>query len=105
MPTSAIPGKVQPVVAFGPEMPGWGSWDWVGADLRDESATFYETLTFGATDLPSCDVLVIVKHLPPREAIERAAMRSAVLYLPVDYYGAGAEIDADGGILRKSARV
>lgn len=103
----AVPSATQdkPLIAFGPEMPGWGSWDWVGADLQNESAKFYETVTFRGTDVPACDVLVIVKHPLPWDVIERVAKRAAAVYLPVDSYGTGAEIDADGGVLRKCARV
>lgn len=95
----------RPVVAFGPEMPGWGSWDWVGADLRNELGRSFSTGSFRETDVPACDVLVIVKHLLPRDVVERLATHAAVLYLPVDSYGAGGDIDADGSVLRRCSRV
>ena len=104
LPTSAREHP-NPVVALGPEMLGWGSWDWLGVDLRDELARYYRTVTFRGIDVPDCDVLVIVKHTLPWDVVERVATRSAVLYLPVDSYGAVEEIDADCRLLRKYSRV
>jgi hypothetical protein len=35
-------------VAFGPEAPGWGSWDWVGADLSVALSASFVTASFRA---------------------------------------------------------
>ena len=105
MRTIAPPELQRPVIAFGPEMLGWGSWEWVGADLRDELARCCRTVTFRGSDVPDCDVLVFVKQPILPEVMKWAVARAAVVYLPVDSYGAGAEIDADRGLLRKCARV
>jgi hypothetical protein len=49
-------------VAFGPEATGWGSWDWVGADLYHALAKDFTTRTFRAWEEPECDVVVLVKQ-------------------------------------------
>jgi hypothetical protein len=98
-------GKKQPLIAFGPEMPGWGSWEWVGADLQQELSKYYGTVSFTGSEIPDCDVVVVIKHAPPYELLERVARRAAVLYAPVDYYGSWAEIDRDGKMLRYCSRI
>lgn len=50
------------VVAFGPEIPGWGSWDWVGSDLADTLADDFDTRTFRAWEEPEADVVILIKH-------------------------------------------
>jgi hypothetical protein len=92
-------------VAFGPEAPGWGSWDWTGADVQRSLNTFFNATTFRPWELPDCDVLVVVKHAPPRDWVEEAARRAAVVYGPVDFYGCANEIDADAPWLRRCACV
>jgi hypothetical protein len=57
----------RPVVAFGPAMPGWGSWEWVGVDLANELARYYRTVHFQGTAVPDCDAVVIVKHALPND--------------------------------------
>lgn len=92
-------------VAFGPEMAGWGSWEWVGEDIARELGRYFRTCTFPPWELPDADVVVVVKHAPPREWLEAAARRGRVVYAPVDFYGSAGEIDSDGAMLRKCARV
>src|SRR6516165_6592764 len=95
----------QSVVAFGPEMRGWGSWEWIGADVQAELAKYYPTRSFSGTDIPECDVLFIVKHALPYDAIEQISRRTSIAYCPVDYYGSAADIDADAAMLRKCSRI
>jgi hypothetical protein len=98
------PGE-RPVIAFGPEMPGWGSWEWVGADLQQELSKYFQTVSFATHAVPSCDVAVIIKHPFHLELVEELANRAAVIYCPVDFYGSCAEIDSDGKMLRKCSRI
>jgi hypothetical protein len=91
------------IIAFGPEMPGWGSWDWIGADLLEELAGSYQTVSFRGQAIPDCDVLIVVKHALDPDVVERAARKMAVLYCPVDAYGSHEEIAADGLMLRRCA--
>jgi hypothetical protein len=92
-------------VAFGPEAPGWGSWDWVGADLRDELTGAFRTVAFHGDEVPDADVVVVVKHAPPQARVERVARRAAVVYCPVDCYGSASAIDADRPLLRHCSRI
>jgi hypothetical protein len=101
----ASPRARKPVIAFGPEMPGWGSWDWVGADLLAELARYYQTVSFGGREVPDCDILIVVKHMLTPEVVERVARRAAVLFCPIDAYGSSAEIEADATMLARCARI
>jgi hypothetical protein len=94
-----------PVVGFGPEVPGWGSWDWCGRDIQGELGKYFATLSFAAGPIPDCDVLFIIKHALPQEIVEQMAARARVAYCPVDYYGGAADIDADAPMLRKCSRI
>jgi glycosyltransferase involved in cell wall biosynthesis len=94
----------RPVIAFGPELPGIGSWEWVGAEMVEELSVRFETKTF-KDEIPSCDVLVIVKYNLSHKVVERVARHSLVVFCPIDYYGSPAEIDRDGPLLRCCARV
>lgn len=84
----------KPIVAFGPEMNGFGSWDWVGSDMAEELNSAFTTLTFSG-EVPACDIVVFVKFKPPLDVLEQVSRRAAVVYAPVDFYGAAAEIDGD----------
>jgi len=95
----------QPVVAVGPELPDWGSWQWVGAHLLDDLCGTYRMLTFRPWDVPSCDVLVLVKHLPTWEFLAALPDRASIVYCPIDQFGSATEIDAAGPLLRRFARV
>jgi hypothetical protein len=79
----------KPVVVFGPEMPGWGSWSWVGADLAEELSDRFETRSFRGDTVPDCDVTVIVKHPLETEKLREIAARAAVIYCPLDFCGRG----------------
>src|SRR5436309_3401498 len=85
-------------IAFGPEMPGWGSWEWVGADLA--AALGNRAVTFRAWEEPNAAAVVIVKHAPPLEWAERVSRRRALIYCPIDNYGSAEEIDSAAGFLR-----
>jgi hypothetical protein len=51
-------------LAIGPEMPGWGSWEWVGADVARELAKYFRVVTCPPSVFPDADVVVVVKHPP-----------------------------------------
>ena len=82
-------------VAFGPEAPAFGSWEWVGADtcralqeLGCNTSVFRETV-------PDCDIAVFVKFKPDTEELRTLRHRCRLVYCPVDVYGSAADIDAD----------
>jgi hypothetical protein len=97
--------RTPPTIAFGPEAPGWGSWEWVGADLVDALDGPFRTRSFAAWEAPACDAVVVVKHAPPPGWAELVTRRAALLYAPVDWYGAATAIDADALWLRRCDRV
>src|SRR5262249_50895009 len=94
-----------PVVAFGPVMPGWGSWEWVGADVCREVSKHFRTAVFEADAIPEADVVVVIKHVPGVAWMHETSRRSKVVVCPIDYYGSPAQIDADGAALRRCARI
>ncbi|WP_339910226.1 glycosyltransferase family 4 protein [Symmachiella dynata] len=100
-----VPTHNKPTVAFGPKLPGIGSWDWVGGDTLQELSKYFEVLSFSADAIPACDVLIIVKYLLPIDVVREIARTRAVIYCPIDYYGSSAEIDRDGCLLSHCARV
>jgi hypothetical protein len=92
-------------LAFGPVMPGWGSWQWAGDDVCEELSQHFRTERFEGGRIPQADVVVFVKFVPSRDLVEAIARRSKVIYAPVDYYGSLAEIDDDAAILRRCSRI
>jgi hypothetical protein len=95
----------RPLIAFGPEAPGWGSWDWVGSDICCEVSKYFRTIVYKPRELPVCDVLLMIKHPLPLEMLEQVPLKTPVIYVPVDYYGSAAEIDQDSRRLRKCHRI
>lgn len=96
-------GETTPRIAFGPRLPGIGSWDWVGADLAAELSGPLQILTFDH-DILQCDLVVIVKY-HHRQIIPAIPADVPILFLPIDSYGSAAEIDADWRLLRRCARI
>jgi glycosyltransferase involved in cell wall biosynthesis len=92
-------------IGIGPQMPGWGSWDWVGAHLIQSFLTDAQVTEFAAWEEPQADMVLVVKHPPPHQWLERIAKRAAVIFLPVDCYGAAEEITADAALLRQFSRI
>jgi hypothetical protein len=98
-------GGERPVVAFGPEMPGWGSWEWVGADIAQELCESFKTIHFQGESPPRADAVVVVKHLPSGDWLEQVSAQAPVIYCPIDFYSSSAEIDSDGTTLQHSSRI
>ena len=94
-------GRVPFGVSFGPVAPGWGSWDWVGADLAEALSGEIDVRVYQAWELPHAQVVVVVKHQPPAEWVETVARQARLIFAPVDGYGSVAEIDRDAGWLRR----
>jgi len=86
-------------VAIGPVMPGWGCWEWVGADMADELSRYCQTETFTYDWVPDSEVIVIIKHPPPAAWWDVVKQRSLLIYAPVDHYESLSAIDADAGWL------
>ncbi len=86
-------------IAFGPEAPGFGSWEWVGQDLAQElgperACTFRDVV-------PECEVVVFVKFKPSPDQLLSLRERCQLVYFPVDIYGSAAEIDGDSESLQQ----
>lgn len=79
-------------------MPGFGSWEWIGAALCQELSDDFTTLTFQET-VPECDIVIYVKFHPPLIKFDNNEKRPAVVFCPIDFYGTGQEIDADAPFL------
>jgi len=95
-----------PTIAFGPESPGIGSWEWIGQDMAQELSGDFQTITFRER-IPECDAVVFIKDkfCVPAEEIFRAAQEAALIFCPVDLYGSSAEIDRDWQLLRRCSRI
>jgi hypothetical protein len=87
-------------IAFGPEAPAFGSWEWVALDLcRGLNVLGIETSIF--RDIPrDCDIGVFVKFKPGTQELATLRKRCRLVYFPVDVYGSAVEIDADAESLR-----
>lgn len=88
-----------PTIAFGPENPAFGSWQWLGVDLAHELARDHEVGVF-RDQVPAVDVVVFLKFLPDADALAAVRARAAVVYCPIDLYGSASEIDGDVRRLR-----
>ena len=106
LPAVAATVTKKPVIAFGPELPGVGSWEWIGGDMAGELSGCFETVTFKKT-IPPCDLLVLLKdkYFILQEEIFRAAQEVPLIFCPVDLYGSSAEIDLDWQLLRNCSRI
>ncbi len=91
-------------LALGPELPEFGSWNWLGADLARGLANDFSVEIF-KDDLPESDVVVFIKFLPPVADLLEIGRRSAIVYCPVDFYGLASDIDADAARLMLCSRI
>ena len=93
-------------VAFGPEAPAFGSWEWVGADLCQALAAMGHETTIFRDAIPDCDVIVIVKFKPSATELRQLRIDHRILiYFPVDLYDSAARIDLDSDSLRSFHRI
>lgn len=92
-------------VAFGPVLPGWGSWDWVGQDTAQVLSGAFSVRTFTGDEIPDGDVVCVIKHALPAAVWRRMSAGTRIVYAPIDYYGGAAAIDADGAWLRRCDRI
>lgn len=103
-PSIGLASTKRPRIAFGPELPGFGSWEWIGLEMAESLKGRFETVTF-REDVPQCDVVVFVKFCPELAELRQVTSRARVLFCPVDRYGSGAEIDADEPFLSRCQRI
>src|SRR4029077_15886972 len=103
-PAIQAPKFGRPVIAFGPRLPDFGSWDWVGADIADELSREFDVRIFDH-EVPLCDLVVFVKFKPAADAHRRISQSSAIIHCPIDFYGSSSEIDADAAAIAACDRV
>lgn len=96
---------IMPVIALGPVMPRWGSWEWIGADMACELSKYFTTKVFTWEEIPDCDIAFVIKHIQSPRWIEQTARRCAIVFCPVDIYGSAEEITAQGGLLEKCSTI
>lgn len=93
-------------VAFGPEAPAFGSWQWVGADLCQALAAMGHATSVFRDAIPDCDVIVFVKFKPSASELRQLRNDGRILiYFPVDLYDIAASIDLDCDSLRNFHRI
>lgn len=83
-------------IAIGPELPDFGSWNWIGRDVLDGFSPEYHTEAFSEIDSPpEADVTIFLKFKPSAERLRELRSETRLVYMPVDVYGSTAEIDGD----------
>lgn len=89
-------------VAVGPELPEFGSWNWLGAGLAEALRPEVEAISFkDLLNPPVANVIVFLKFAPPAEILAKLRLNKCrLVYAPVDIYGSAMEIDRDAESLR-----
>ncbi len=90
---------MRPTLAFGPELPHFGSWQWLGADLQRGLSHEFEARSF-STEIPPTDIVVIIKFLPSLETLQVLRRSSRIVFCPVDVYFNDIEIQQDAQRLK-----
>jgi hypothetical protein len=90
-------------IAFGPVMPGWGSWEWIGEDTARELSRYFDVLT--QDHLGEEASLSVVTNHPPAAELSFRSDGCPVIYCPVDHYGSVAQIDRDAWWLQRCSRI
>jgi len=79
-------------------MPGFGSWEWVGADSAEFLSSDFEVRVFDDA-IPPADIVVLVKFKPAIEVMRAVSSQSTIVYCPIDFYGSSDEIRSDAASL------
>ena len=87
-------------IAIGPELPEFGSWNWLGEPFarflsRDRRSSTYASLK----NLPAADCVLFLKFKPSIDTLLQLRHRSLLVWMPVDVVGHCHEIDGDLGAL------
>lgn len=103
-PKASAAASARPVMAIGPRMPGFGSWEWVGEEMAEELSAAFDVKIF-EDEIPECDLVVFVKFKPSIDVLKSLSQTAALIYCPIDAYGSCREIDADASSLMKFSRI
>ncbi len=90
-------------VAVGPELPDFGSWNWLGVGLIDAMRPDVDAVSFSdGRNPPAANVVVFLKFKPTAEILTKLKRQNCrLVYVPVDIYGSSAEIDGDIDAIRQ----
>ena len=91
-------------ITFGPRLPEFGSWQWIGEALSGAIGETHNVSIFEA-EVPACDIAVFIKFLPPLETLRILAKQCRIVFCPVDAFGSCDEIDAAWESLRLCSHV
>lgn len=81
-------------VAVGPELPDFGSWQWLGQGIVEGLKPPFTVEKFADPEKPpAADIVVYIKFLPPANRLVEIAREARIVYLPVDVHGTCNEID------------
>jgi hypothetical protein len=84
--------RLNPIVAIGPQLPGIGSWEWVGLDAVEALERDYDVRLWRERP-PACDLLLIVKYSFASQIV-RTSEDAPVIFVPIDCFGSSNEMGA-----------
>jgi hypothetical protein len=88
-------------ISIGPELPEFGSWNWLGLWMIDALKGMFDVSTFqDKQNPPEADILIFLKFKPSAFRLAELRRTSKLVFFPVDIYACAAEIDADIESLR-----
>lgn len=83
-------------LSIGPELPDFGSWNWLGTWIVQVLSERFDVSTFcNIENPPDADVIIFLKFKPSVAQLARLSQRSRLVFIPVDIYGSAMEIDLD----------
>lgn len=87
--------------SIGPELPAFGSWNWLGIWMTDAIKEEFYVSTFRDVEQPpNADILIFLKFKPSAPRLAELQRTSKLVFVPVDIYGSAMEIDQDIDSLR-----
>ena len=87
-------------IAVGPELPEFGSWNWIGGHMLSSLPDEFSVDAFSPGQLPErADVVVFLKFLPPVDVLTELSRRSRIVFMPVDIYGSCRDIELQRKLL------
>jgi len=93
------------VIAFGPEMPDWGSWQWAGMEVMRELSRHFGTFSYSWGEVPLCDVMFVIEHVPTPESLALVPRTTRIVYCPVDLFGSAEHVASQAAFLRRCSSI
>jgi hypothetical protein len=83
-------------ISIGPELPEFGSWNWLGKWMIETLSPTFDVTTFSDHENPPpTDVVVFLKFKSSTIRLMELQQTSRLVFVPVDVYGNSWEIDSD----------